>query len=595
MSIQQLGLDHPIATTPIAHPLVPFNPLPASCGRCTDVSVIPYSQAIFSHPLPLRQALLSEYFPSDADKDSAKLALCCLTHQAYQIRARWDFLAHPQFLVDDDIIRARQRCEEARMAIKDSWRAHQRILVPIRNVPDDIISVILQECVEQTDTRVSPLLSLVCRRWRRVACCTPGLWSNIAIVLNLHQISSFRNAANFLECCVSRSGVLALRFKLDVDFLVKGASGTPSPWLERLESLSEHPHAQSFFWPFVDALIASALRWQEATIISSPSFLRMIGRAVWTGRYWELPILRRLSLDVQIQSTEDYACFPSALFVKAPMLRHINFLELEVDFEQVLLLPWVQLASWSFAAPTTVDLKKLLRKCPNLVCCENANATSNVQQDVESLRHNLQILDLHASGEGAFELFLKNCELPSLVELSLHSDPDLSSFWSQRLFERFLMQSLCTLRKLVLDIEGLTTRDLLAICGLIPSLLELHIIDRPTQDFRVSSLIDTVLMERLTLPTSQSHTLTYPVLLPNLGELRLTGRLSFDLRAFIAMAKSRTEIDHYHHGFTGLRSLVLNPSGPLDGFYSHGQVWLDTGNFYWVEQSLKDRLNFQIV
>ncbi|KZP13952.1 hypothetical protein FIBSPDRAFT_960133 [Athelia psychrophila] len=484
MPTQRAGHSNPATADPTAYPLAAQHlPLPKSCGSCiypsfSDKDPMRYRDPIITHPPP-PMAMATPYFsPSDANKQIVKRAMGCLVHQKYQVAARLQHIFQPTHPVNNQLIQARRRCMEANFIIDHSYAAYESILPSIRKIPNHILIAIFMECVpNQTDSRIVLALSHVCRRWRDVACRhTPVLWSNISLVVNLHHLSSFQNGANFIELCIPRSpAAYPLRLRLSVGLEPK-TYGNRIPHREKLDTLQHHPR----FWSLVKALAASAPLWQDVTIASSPSVLKLLERAILTiSPRCSFPILCHLGIDLQIKRDEDRAGYPILLFAKAPRLRQVTYSRMDVKLGLVV-LPWKQLRH--FSAPAFLDLKMLLRLCPNLDHCQ-ALVTQAVYEGPPDLQHKLlQILDLQVSGEGAFELFFGHCALPSLVEMHLHSDLYRPGFWSQSVFDGFLLRSGCTLRKLVLDFQGLTTPDLLAILESVPTLFELHVIDRPTED-----------------------------------------------------------------------------------------------------------------
>ncbi|KZP13906.1 hypothetical protein FIBSPDRAFT_868755 [Athelia psychrophila] len=232
-----------------------------------------------------------------------------------------------------------------------------------------------------------------------------------------------------------------------------------------------------------------------------------------------------------------------------------------------------------------MNVQKVLLVFPNLVACDKAIVTDMYGEGPMDLRHNvLQTLDLRVSGRGAFELFFEHCVLPSLVKLRLHSDQHWPGLWSQSAFHRFLWQSSCRLQTLVLDFVGLTTHDLLALLELVPTLCELHVIDRPAENLPPNSIIGNVLMERLAIFS--------PPLLPNLRVLKLGGILSFDLQPFATMAQSRFAADQYRHpmGCRRLQSLVVYPSVPVAGLYAS---WRTIEELHFVNEYLGYQVDIQ--
>ncbi|KZP12513.1 hypothetical protein FIBSPDRAFT_961350 [Athelia psychrophila] len=571
-----------LAAIPVAYPPAYDLPAPNGCGncidpRCSDHDLNLYLDPILLHPPPPMVAVISSFAPTDADKHSVRISMDCLRHQKRQVAARLQYLLWPTH-VDEHLALSRSRCDEADSQIDASFAAYANILAPIRTLTPDDLLAIFTAYVDQAGSHVLRDLSLVCKQWQEMAR-TTHLWTNIAVLININYPVTFLIAAKFVATCDSRSGMHLLRFRLEVDYEPLDVGPRPA-YLKNLGILANHHD----FRVLADAISDTAPRWLDATLVGSPAFLLVLARVVAQGsRWWEsLPMLDRLTMDVRVREEEESELSPMLMFLKAPNLRRVSYSRMDVPLTQVA-LPWTRITHVSL--PINMNVQKALLAFPNLVACKAIVTADMYGEGPMDLRHNfLQTLDLHISGPGAFESFFQHCELPSLVKLRLYSDEHWPGIWSQYAVHLFLWRSSCRLETLVLDFAGLNTHDLLALLGLVTTLSELHIIDRPSQNLPPNSIIGNVLMERLTIFS--------PPLLPNLRVLKLGGILAFDPQPFSAMAESRFAANQYLYpkGCVTLWSLVVYPSVPPAGIYAS---WRTARDLRLVNEHLGNQVDIQ--
>ncbi|KZP12504.1 hypothetical protein FIBSPDRAFT_984845 [Athelia psychrophila] len=563
-----------LAAIPVAYPLVYDLPAPNGCGnciepRCSDHDLNLYLDPILLHPPPPMVAVISSFAPTDADKHSVRISMDCLRHQKRQVAARLQYLMWPTH-VDEHLALSRSRCDEADSQIDASFAAYANILAPIRTLTPDDLLAIFTAYVDQAGSHVLRDLSLVCKQWQEMAR-TTHLWTNIAVLININYPVTFLIAAKFVATCDSRSGMHLLRFRLEVDYEPLDVGPRPA-YLKNLGILANHHD----FRVLADAISDTAPRWLDATLVGSPAFLLVLARVVAQGsRWWEsLPMLDRLTMDVRVREEEE-----SELSSKlAPSLLFKNGRSTDpggspLDEDNACLV-----AHQHECAESALGV-------PQLMACKAIVTADMYGEGPMDLRHNfLQTLDLHISGPGAFESFFQHCELPSLVNLRLYSDEHWPGIWSQYAVHLFLWRSSCRLETLVLDFAGLNTHDLLALLGLVTTLSELHIIDRPSQNLPPNSIIGNVLMERLTIFS--------PPLLPNLRVLKLGGILAFDPQPFSAMAESRFAANQYLYpkGCVTLWSLVVYPSVPPAGIYAS---WRTARDLRLVNEHLGNQIDIQ--
>ncbi|KZP09134.1 hypothetical protein FIBSPDRAFT_993977 [Athelia psychrophila] len=520
-----------------------------NCGTCKDPNLVPNHMPIIPHPLPLPQLLLSHSSPlTHLEKQTCIQSLLCIGNQ---------IVAHINRQHSGDLTGALNidrlsigRNREEQPDLMRCWNAYLSLLAPIRTVPDDVLMEIFLACTGDSENGVSNTsideLEDVCKRWKDVALGTPSLWSNIKIVVDIDDDESFQANAGLLHMYACRARTLPIQLSLEFE----SCQGSDSEEEEEEEEgrSGEADHSGDGFLVFAENLVDLAPRLQGLSIVAPPVFLRQLEHAITIkSQLWNLPKLESFELEFL---TEEYVdkVEPLQMVRNADRLRRVTTRGARSHSEssESLLLwsiSWDTLKSWHGLEAKTADLIAILRLSPNLTRCDGARLDDS-GGGFQHLSHGLESLDASFEEESAFRELFEHCDFPSLQELSI-SSPMPEGFipkdvnddvWFQPAFTAFLHRSACPLQRLVLSIFSLKMEDLLATLTLVPGLVDLEIFDESIYD---EFLLNTLLMQQLTVYSQPSPSSSIPTILPNLHCLSFGGRLTFTLDAFLCMANSR--------------------------------------------------------
>ncbi|KAJ8514194.1 hypothetical protein ONZ45_g8248 [Pleurotus djamor] len=270
-------------------------------------------------------------------------------------------------------------------------RAYQRVLSPVRQLPDPILSQIFQAAshlrpdswwrnISGSEVPQPRVLSMVCRRWRKLARATPTLWNQIAII-------SGRPSRRTTE----RSLRLSAQAPLDV-------------YIETSAFAVEEDDGE---W---EGLLENSTRWRNVTLnIPDPHLIpSSLEHALLHGNF---PSMRRLSI----------SCHPTAMaatlrwFITAPHLKHVELRGLR---PADIFLPWIQLKTLKLRTPIPLSACLDLFKSTALPYLQQCNISiSEVDVEGPPTRFALPSLDsltLH----GHWNL-ISHLSIPKLTSLYL--------------------------------------------------------------------------------------------------------------------------------------------------------------------------------
>ncbi|KAF7289634.1 F-box domain-containing protein [Mycena chlorophos] len=234
------------------------------------------------------------------------------------------------------------RIQSREIALHNFIFDHSPVIAPIRRIPNEILCEIFSHCVQSGTHMNAPnpsgmalTLTLVCRKWRRVALSYPLLWRKLRL-----QCTPQTCLPGFCFCeprswlHLDRSAAAPLQIAIDA---YSSATG------KRL----------------LDVLLSHSYRWADVSLNVTVDLYRELFMNRITAEI-DLPILKRLSLRFM---------YPNNLEHPTPFLRSLTALEdLTLDMagsriSSALLPVWSQLRH---CALRTCQLEDILRVLPLL-------------------------------------------------------------------------------------------------------------------------------------------------------------------------------------------------------------------------------------
>ncbi|ESK93837.1 hypothetical protein Moror_13087 [Moniliophthora roreri MCA 2997] len=302
------------------------------------------------------------------------------------------------------------RYEEAALAARQKSALLQNILnsylnstLPLFRLPDEILTVIVEQCVEADTTghalsnhAITRVLARTSRRWRRLVLSTPSLWKIVRVNTVIHK-----------ECPQSWETLLR-------------------SWLQHSEPLPISCLAifgeigrGGYNMILLQLLISQAYRWHHVDFdFGSDSAL-----------YYQLTHTRShmahlcsLYLAVAAVTDEHASGNTSQAFLFAPELREATlFNDITPGARQIILtLPWSQLQELSWSVNTPCEFLDVTPHLSTLRYCylEIASDTEVDDRQVVTLSH-LRHLEVYGPYLGVIKL-LDHLTLPSLGDFGMH-------------------------------------------------------------------------------------------------------------------------------------------------------------------------------
>ncbi|KAJ7133316.1 hypothetical protein C8R44DRAFT_22484 [Mycena epipterygia] len=342
------------------------------------------------------------------------------------------------------------------------------VVYPILNIPPEITSEILLQCIDDPYSRCQLQLASVCREWRSVALSTPALWTGFYASYLRAAARDAGKLLNLLQCWLQRAGNLPLDLKLPLP------PGSPPDAI-----LS------------VIAQYASQWRTVELELIHSkqPIFFPLDS---FRG---PLHCLRKVVLS-KIDSWPNNAPASMTAFLDAPQLREA---QLHTIPAFRIRLPWSQLTKLELHEHTLDQCLEFLRLTPNLEAFSAYIArSSHFQRSLPTLITLPRLHTLRLSFGLYSSTLLDNLTLPALDAL------ELSHFDSLHIgsLDSFIVRSGCCVRKArMVDMTYESTYD--CICSL-ESVKDLTIRSLHSSSENLTTLFDEMAESPDILPALES-------------------------------------------------------------------------------------------
>ncbi|KAF7982638.1 hypothetical protein HWV62_27071 [Athelia sp. TMB] len=428
-------------------------------------------------------------------------------------------------------------------------------------------------------------LGSICKGWRAVTLSCPRLWTSVSG--RIHSPAALLKAGSLLRLINSRSGAcpLQITLRIQLDF-------------ELLHSRDREAESCDGWEDLINALAASAERWQVLSITCGKTFMHGLRHALAKRLPWSLSTLENLEIlssdghwPVPLeymykysegeQKEQDHLPRLLSIFAVAPKLHRVTIDAYDLcDEERVerlrIVLPWLQLKQLEKFHLTAHDFMWLLTQCPNLIRC-NRFIIKNIDQSMlatNSTPFPLQSLGIHFLDRAehndiriVMARFFQNFHFPSLRELRV----EISRDWTSPLHSRFIvfLANISSLYRLVFRLHDSTMRldDLVSILHAVSSLVEIEIcqdlpleyedIGEPMsdQDYLINRAINPyeMLMPRQRLILNRDIMLNQELLeafmsqrpgsatpiLPKMRVLSLVGQMRFDCDDLVSMLQTR--------------------------------------------------------
>ncbi|KAF7310166.1 F-box domain-containing protein [Mycena indigotica] len=464
--------------------------------------------------------------------------------------------------LDDEVQRLERLLENVNQQRKElyTWlAAHDKLLSPMRRLPDDVVRVVFAHTLPTTrhaalSADEGPLLlTSICRHWRELALSTPRLWAAVHVVLPREPDgTSGATLASQVSTWIGRSGAVPLSVSM---VHVRrggrlGGSALPGPSL------------------LSSTLLPAAHRWgsMQLRVYSLEDGLALCNLSVEdVPKLWSLGLnLSRVMIESDVpapgaESGTWWKC-QSMRIAAAPTLRHFNFhgplLALPRTIAwHVLVVLHIQL--WAGPADEIVFPFPFLQDCVSLEVLE-ASANSGIsfmdpthtvllprlrrlaisvwQPNGPDVQHGLQLL-----------------RLPTLESLDL-----TGTFLGQQLPD--LLQPLAHITQLTVPVSQMLTVDLAHALSFLPALATLRMQGEPAMPVppgnsewaNGSDHVDSGFMQRfipgtpgdaLLCPALTTLELTYAYALPDALIVQLIRARTPLLSAFRACIFRRQQLD----------------------------------------------------
>ena len=393
-----------------------------------------------------------------------------------------------------------------RYALRKEINAHRALISPFRRLPLDIMGEIFAHCLPTHHNAVMSveeaplLLGRICSRWRSITLSTPRLWASLHIPTPTPDShlgpASVRKMATRYEAVgewILRSGAIPLSISLY----------TPDPFYSFRSSRDSQEDMESFE-RVSRQILPFSRRWKTVYLRAMESSFAHF-QAIVKG---DVPMLESLSivnipmknLGPQVSSQAERPWKKSSGLLSAPELRRLSLTHFRED---LLDLPvhWSQLTHLKLDEEGSTQsseklnglrysqVVKVLKKCPLLVSCSFrlGNARSDTRVPINSKMSPsqytltlplLQHLSLGLSGRPD-EAFLKYLDLPVLRHLEVKVQKSRlgheRSHNQRSVLMHVLSQNGVKLKKLFIEIWGMTQDDLIRCLKSVPFVTHLHL------------------------------------------------------------------------------------------------------------------------
>ncbi|KAK7058571.1 hypothetical protein VNI00_002207 [Paramarasmius palmivorus] len=425
-------------------------------------------------------------------------------------------------------------------------KTYEKILNPVRYLPDVVLREIFRLCVDGMDSQSSRIpnllgdpshqnslhpsaapwtLSQVCHRWRDIALSCTSLWSRIALVCGSGGFVRTGPGLNQLILQLQRSGNCPLAVYIQSFRL-------PLYPVDNPLVLGPHPHPLS---PLLISLSTHSNRWETLHIsISSCLDFQLVHKLI-TMVKGNIPVLSHLSLHIRC-SVPTFVPSGQPLvidgFAFAPKLRTFSFWG-ATDPSRCLQLPWDQVTDFRVHWTNTGhDYIQTILRMSKLKIWVHIGAFDppnpplpfvqlQVVQAQPTLEHLHKLWLFPAYSTGTTRSLLNVLTVPNLRTLCLGKD-------SNKLLgiNAFLARVAPTLRSLCVDLDGLTRVDVERILSSMPGLRSLH----------VSSVREGFIVAMGSTLAEDKET---PCLVPGLRELGIFFPYEFTGNTLLQMVKLR--------------------------------------------------------
>lgn len=432
--------------------------------------------------------------------------------------------AEEQEALIEQEIQSLQKKREGILALKQKYMA---VLAPIRRLPNEILSLIFEECASghplldwnwSVDrTRRPPLLFMqICKHWCDVVVSTPKMWSNIDVVIGDYVvIGGLDEGSQCSALCLwlQRSGRCPLdinlsihedgRFKAEIEFC--------------LRVLNEHSN-----------------RWRTLNLYIPSQFLKYLQPARGCMQSLE-------HIKIMWEDQPDESSIVIDAFEVAPSLRKVELFEESSHYR----LPWNKITECNLSMSAHGALAAF-RQMTALVDCQISGCWED--EPYEPTTSNMR--SLHIAENAEMTSVFSNLTLPSLRTFTCDTEGDPG--WPNIAFLAMAQRSGFgqTLTQFILrSASEMEPNDLIACLEHLPNLLELEVdwveyVNDEDEDETVCSTFDQSLVDGFTISDHNLQREDY--LCPGLTKLRLWGRMSFDDYSFAAMVRSRLHTPSNH-------------------------------------------------
>ncbi|KAJ7073071.1 hypothetical protein C8F01DRAFT_1106110 [Mycena amicta] len=367
---------------------------------------------------------------------------------------------------------------EQRDSLREVIHAHEALLSPLRRAPDDVLrEIFLRTLPETRNAALSAdegplLLASVCKRWKQIVFKTPRLWAAMHIVVPIaSDRPRVRQLAKMARAWLKKSGVVPLVISMKISSSLSFA-------------FPQSPAARTAS-PLLPALLSVSRRWKNVQLVlSTAEEVNSLSTSLSAA---DVPLLEHLHLlyyrggDLTPGQNLPQVDMP---FLQTPSLRsfffggHCSSLPLGLAWENLL---HVKLIMPTLAFDTTVVFPfGFLEQCQVLQTLEVAleghqisiqeppSAEPIVLPALTSLKLTMTLRHRAPDGRQIFELM----QTPALASLEVRGvfANNVQPFFAPIPF----------LRSLHLNINPLTTDDLVGALDTLTLLEDLHLTGEPS-------------------------------------------------------------------------------------------------------------------
>lgn len=422
------------------------------------------------------------------------------------------------------------KLERKRQYLRRLIDQQKAFLSPARRIPSEIWGEIFLRAFETTEcsfertdyTRLPPnVFGKVCARWYRIVRSTPGLWSNLSIILNRTPVSNVERTVEILNTYLRRSGDVPLTIHVDTQ-----RQGIPFPSFD---------HSQLVvFREVMQALLRHSQRWREVTLaLDYTDFLAdpVLSTSTITK---DFPLLHSLRVDsVSLHSPEPVAI---NIFEFAPSLCTLSVVKVPASMLRV---PWSQIINLHVADVSPSRFLELLDMTPalgnatwaNPLTEQNPQALPQISSSVSSL---VMKITRYEGGIDPAKALIEAVTLPALESFSMTCD--FYQRWFHTSFTELIVRSNpMRLARLSLRHIAILDAELLEVLRMVPFLTNLTFDQSVSVSCGLTRPFTRVLFEGLEICDNDNTT----PLVPRLSSLCLSATHPFAEAEFLRMVGSR--------------------------------------------------------